>query len=74
MSSETARATGGKPQERPSKPGLTLLEALVALLILGTMAAVVAPRIIRRQREMARQRARFEVWNGSQARAKGRWE
>jgi len=65
VSSETPDTTqDGKPR----KPGLTLLEALVALLILGTVATVVASRIIRRQRQAALELARTDIWDASQER------
>ncbi len=47
--------------ERSRKPGVTLIEVLVAVIVVGVMAAVFVPKIIRRRREAAVERAFAEV-------------
>ena len=69
MAEETSKAAGEGPQ-KPHKPGLTLLEVLVALIVIGGLVVVVRPVIIRRQRERAFQLARAEIRYASAARAK----
>ena len=49
--SESGDETTGSGSEKLRKPSLTLIEVLVALIILGAMAAVFVPKIVRRKRE-----------------------
>ena len=46
---------------KPHKPGLTLIEVLVALIMVGVLAAVFVPKIIRRHREAAFVRGLMEL-------------
>ena len=56
--------------ERSRKPSLTLIEVLVAVIVVGVLAVVFVPKIIRRQREDAVARAFVEIRTASPARAK----
>ena len=72
MCSKITPATGGKPEEC-RKPGLTLIGVLVTLIVLGAMAAIFVPRIIRKHREArenALDQALADMMGGSLERVK----
>ena len=50
MNEAAAETTVGEPV-RARKPALTLIEVLVAVIVVGVLAAVFVPQIIRRRRE-----------------------
>ena len=55
--SESADKTAGSGSEKARKPGLTLIAVLVALIVLGVMAGLFAPKMVWPQLETDRERA-----------------